>query len=69
MKFYARKFAAGVAAAVMSAGAFAQGSGGSDPTSSLASQLGTYATDVGTIAVAVLLIFYGKKVVPYLKVN
>jgi hypothetical protein len=39
-----------------------------DPSTSIVTTLGTYATDVGLIAVAVLGIFYGKKLVGYLKV-
>ncbi|WP_266182151.1 hypothetical protein [Dyella humicola] len=40
----------------------------SDPTSTFVSTLGTYAVDVGLLAVAVLGIYYGKKLVGYLKV-
>lgn len=57
-----------VAVALSPVAAFAQSSGSSDPTSTIASQLATYATDVGTLAAAVLLIFYGKKLVSFLKV-
>jgi hypothetical protein len=69
MKFDGRKWVAGAVAVVASVGAFAQGSGSSDPTSSIVSTLGTYATDVATLAAAILLIFYGKQLVAYLKVR
>jgi cytochrome c biogenesis protein CcdA len=39
-----------------------------DPTTGILTTLGTYGTDVGLLAAAVLLIFYGKKLVSYLKV-
>jgi len=39
-----------------------------DPTSSITTTLATYAVDVATIAAAVLLIVYGKKLVSYLRV-
>lgn len=39
-----------------------------DPTTGIVTTLGTYATDVGLLAAAILLIFYGKKLVSYLKV-
>lgn len=61
------KLAAGVAVSMVSAASFAQTSG-NDPTSTLVSTLGTYATDVGLLAVAILTIAYGKKLVGYLKV-
>jgi len=69
MKFDVRKWGVAVISTVMSVAAFAQTSGGSsDPTSSIASTLATYATDVGTLGAAVLLIIYGKKLVRYLNV-
>lgn len=40
----------------------------SDPTTTITGTLATYATDVGVIAVAVLTIVYGKKLVSYLRV-
>lgn len=61
------KVAAGVAAMGMSVAAFAQTTS-SDPTTQITTQLGTYLTDVGAIAAAVLLIVYGKKLVSYLRV-
>jgi hypothetical protein len=39
-----------------------------DPSAAIVTTLGTYATDVGLLAAAVLTIFYGKKLVSYLKV-
>jgi hypothetical protein len=64
-----KQMAVAVGGALASAGAFAQtGGGSSDPTPSIVSQLGTYATDVGLLAVAVLAIVYGKKLVGYLRV-
>jgi hypothetical protein len=63
-----KQLAVGVGAALASAASFAQSSGSSDPTSTIVSQLGTYATDVGLLAVAVLAIVYGKKLVGYLRV-
>ena len=57
--------AAGVAGALVAGVASAQTA---DPTTGIVTTLGTYATDVGLLAAAVLLIFYGKKLVSYLKV-
>jgi hypothetical protein len=67
MKFNlkARSIASALALAFASVPAFADGT---DPTSSITTTLATYATDVGTIAAAVLLIVYGKKLVSYLRV-
>ena len=58
------QIAAGAVVALASAGpAMAD-----DPTAGIVTTLGTYAVDVGLLAAAVLLIFYGKKLVSYLKV-
>ena len=57
----------GLVSVAMTGAAFAQTSG-SDPSTAIVATLGTYATDVGLIAVAVLTIVYGKKLVGYLKV-
>jgi type IV secretory pathway VirB2 component (pilin) len=65
---YGNKVAAVVGSVMLPVAAFAQSSGSSDPTSTISSQLATYLTDVGTLAAAVLLIFYGKKLVSFLKV-
>lgn len=65
LKFDVRKFGAAVGGFGLSAAAFADGT---DPTSSILTTLATYATDVGSIAAAVLLIVYGKKLVSYLRV-
>lgn len=50
--------------------AFAQtaAAASTDPTTGIVTTLTTYGTDVGLLATAVLLIFYGKKLVSYLKV-
>ena len=61
-----KAMAVAMVASFASVSAFAQTS--SDPTSTITTQLGTYATDVGLIAAAVLLIVYGKKLVGYLRV-
>ena len=60
------KFAAVVAGMVVSFASFADAP--ADPTTGIVTTLGTYGTDVGLLASAVLLIFYGKKLVSYLKV-
>ena len=39
-----------------------------DPSTALVATLGTYLVDVGLLAVAILAIYYGKKLVSYLKV-
>lgn len=67
-KFDVRKWAAGAGSMVMSVAVFAQGTGSTDPTTSILAQLATYLADVASIASAVLLIVYGKKLVGYLKV-
>ena len=41
---------------------------GSDPTTDIVTTLTAYAGDVGLLAAAVLLIYYGKKLVSYLRV-
>ena len=64
-----RRTVAGFVLFGTSAVVFAQTSGGStDPTTSILAQLATYLADVASIASAVLLIVYGKKLVGYLKV-
>jgi hypothetical protein len=55
--------AAVLGSAVVSGAALAD-----DPSTAIVTTLGTYATDVGLLAVAILTIFYGKKLVSYLKV-
>lgn len=65
LKRYAQAVLAGMA---MTAGAAMAQTGGNDPTSTITTQLATYATDVAAIAAAVLLIVYGKKLVSYLRV-
>lgn len=68
MKSKFQKFLTACALMGVSAVSFAQGSGSSDPTSTITSTLTGYATDVGLIAVAVLTIVYGKKLVSFLRV-
>jgi hypothetical protein len=67
-KFDVRKWAAGASSMFLSVAVFAQGSGSTDPTAGIVAQLTTYLADVASIATAVLLIVYGKKLVGYLKV-
>ena len=62
-KVKASRFAVGVASVLGTTAAMA-----ADPTTDIVTTLGTYGTDVGLLAAAVLLIFYGKKLVSYLKV-
>ena len=64
-QFRATALAVSVAALAVASPAFAQAA---DPTTSIVATLTTYGTDVGLLAVAVLLIFYGKKLVSFLKV-
>jgi hypothetical protein len=67
-KFDVRKWAAGASSMFLSVAVFAQGSGSTDPTTTIVAQITTYTADVATIAAAVLLLFYGKRLVGYLKV-
>ena len=64
-RYKAEKLTVGVGALLMSGFAMADAT---DPTSTITTQLATYGTDVATIAAAVLLIVYGKKLVSYLRV-
>lgn len=70
-KSAAAKAAKGATALVAGGVAMVAGSGvamADDPSTAIVTQLGTYATDVGLLAAAVLLIYYGKKLVSYLRV-
>lgn len=57
-----------VAVGAFAASGLAMADPAADPTAGIVTTLGTYAADVGLLAAAVLLIFYGKKLVSYLRV-
>ncbi|HEV7121839.1 MAG TPA: hypothetical protein VGN24_00240, partial [Rhodanobacter sp.] len=59
---------AAVLGSVVASGVVSAQTAPSDPSTGIVSTLGTYATDVGLLAAAILAIFYGKKLVSYLKV-
>ncbi|ULU23794.1 major capsid protein [Dyella terrae] len=66
VRFGAEKVAVAAGGLLMSG--FAMADASADPTTTITGTLATYATDVGLIAVAVLTIVYGKKLVSYLRV-
>jgi len=58
----------GAAAVALLGFAGAASAQAADPSTAIVATLGTYLVDVGLLAVAILAIYYGKKLVSYLKV-